>query len=223
MVPRERAALLLLVVSGACFLPGALDRFVFPKLAVAAVGVTLALTVSARGRLSREVLGMLALGGLLLLLAGLTATAPVAQLLGRPPRYEGVLALSVYLGALVAGGRLLGAGQAPGASAWMLDVLSVAALAIGIEAALEATGLRPLVSNVSRPGSLLGNASDQGAWAVLALGPLAIAAFTFRERLHIAGALAAAVALATSGSRARWRGRWWWWSCSRCVGRGAPS
>ncbi len=144
---------------------------------------------------------MLALGGLLLLLAGLAATAPVAQLLGRPPRYEGLLALSVYLGALFAGARLLGAAQAPGASAWMLDVLSVAALAIWIEAALEATGLRPLASNVSRPGSLLGNASDQGAWAVLALAPLAIAAFTFRERLHTAGALAAAVALATSGSR----------------------
>ena len=134
-------------------------------------------------------------------MAALTATAPGAQLLGRSPRYEGVLALSVYLGALVAGARLLGTGQAPGASAWMLDVLSVTALAIGIEAALEAAGLRPLASNVSRPGSLLGNASDQGAWAVLALGPLTIAAFTFRERLYIAGAVAGAVALSTSGSR----------------------
>ena len=201
MAPRERAALLLLVVSGACFLPGALDRFVFPKLAVAAIGVMLALTVPGRGRLPREVIGMLGLGGLLLLVAALTSAAPLAQLLGRSPRYEGVVGLSVYLGALIAGARLLGARQTPGASAWMLDVLSVAALAIGIEAALEATGLRPLASNVSRPGSLLGNASDQGAWAVLALGPLAIAAFTFREKLHVAGAVAAAVALATSGSR----------------------
>ena len=201
MVPRERAALLLLVVSGACFLPGALDRFVLPKLAVAAIGVVLALTVPGRGRLPREVIGMLGLAGLLLLLAALTSAAPLAQLLGRSPWYEGVVGLSVYLGALIAGARLLGARQTPGASAWMLDVLSVAALAIGIEAALEATGLRPLASNVSRPGSLLGNASDQGAWAVLALGPLAIAAFTFRETLHVAGAVAAAVALATSGSR----------------------
>ena len=36
---------------------------------------------------------------------------------------------------------------------------------------------------------------------MLALGPLAIAVFTFREKLHVAGAVAAAVALATSGSR----------------------
>ena len=201
MAPRERAALLLLVVSGACMLPGALDRFAFPKLAVAAIGVMLALSVAARGRLPREVIGMLGLGGLLLLAAALASTAPLAQLIGRSPRYEGVVALSVYLGALIAGSRLLGSRQAPGASAWMLDVLSVAALAIGIEAALEATGLRPLASNVSRPGSLLGNASDQGAWAVLALGPLAIAALTFREKLHVAGAVGAAVALATSGSR----------------------
>ncbi len=201
MVPRERAALMLLAIAGAVFLPGALDRFVFPKLAVAAAGVTLALTVPARGRLPRGVIGMVALAGVLLLAAALASTAPLSQLLGRPPRYEGVLALSVYLGALIAGARLLGAGAVPGARAWLLDVLSITALAIGVEAVLEAVGLRPLASNVSRPGSLLGNASDQGAWAVLALGPLSIAAFAFRERLHIAGALAAAAALATSGSR----------------------
>ena len=138
----------------------------------------------------------------------------MAQLLGRPPRYEGVLALSVYLGALVAGRGCSGPGQAPARAAWVLDVLSVAALAIGIEAALEATGLRPLASNVSRPGSLLGNASDQGAWAVLALGPLAIAAFTFRERLHVAGALRPPWRSRPPDRGARWRGRSRSWSCS---------
>ena len=113
--------------------------------------------------------------------------------LGRPPRYEGAVALPVYLGAFVAGARLLGPRRAPGSTAWLLDGLAVAALAIGIEAALEAAGLRPLLSNVSRPGSLLGNASDQGAWALLALGPLAAVAIRLRGALHRAGAVGAAV------------------------------
>ncbi len=196
-----RWAILLLAVAGAGFLPGALDRFVFPKLALAAAGVVLALSAPARGALPRVAKWLLVLAGLILLAAALTGATPLQQLIGRPPRYEGLAALSVYLGVLVSGARLLGPRRAPGSMAWMLDGLSVAALAIGVEAALEAAGLRPLVSSVSRPGSLLGNASDQGAWAVLALGPLAAVAIRQRGVLHQAGAVAAAVALVTSGSR----------------------
>jgi O-Antigen ligase len=201
MLLRERLALLLLASLGAVFLPGALDRFVFPKLALGAAGVGLALTVPARGRLPRIAIAGLCASAALLLVAALTSSAPLAEVLGRPPRYEGVIALPVYAGALLVGARLLGPTRAPGTSAWLLDVLSVTALAVGVEAVLEAAGLRPLLSNVSRPGSLLGNASDQGAWAVLALGPLSVAAIELRERLHVAGALAAAATLATSGSR----------------------
>jgi O-Antigen ligase len=198
---RARWAILLLAIAGAGFLPGALDRFVFPKLALDAAGVALALSVPARGALPRAAKWLLVLAGLILLAAALSGITPLQQLIGRPPRYEGLVALPVYLGVLVSGARLLGPRRAPGSMAWMLDALSVAALAIGVEAALEAAGLRPLVSNVSRPGSLLGNASDQGAWAVLALGPLAAVAIRRRGALHRAGALGAAVALATSGSR----------------------
>ncbi len=198
---RERWAILLLAVSGAGFLPGALDRFVFPKLALAAAGVMLAFSVPARGSLPRPAVWLLLAAAVILLSAALTGDAPLPQFLGRPPRYEGVVALAVYLGALVAGARLLGPRRAPGSTAWLLDGVAVAALAIGIEAALEAAGLRPLVSNVSRPGSLLGNASDQGAWALLALGPLAAVAIRLPGTLHRAGAIGAAVALMTSGSR----------------------
>ena len=201
MLTRERWAILLLAVAGAAFLPGALDRFVFPKLALASAGVVLAATVPARGRLPRAVRWLLLLAGAILLVAALIGPAPLAQALGRPPRYEGLVALPVYLGALASGARLLGPSRPNGSTAWLLDCLAIAALAIGVEAALEAFGLRPLVSNVSRPGSLLGNASDQGAWAVLALGPLAAVAIRLRGVLHRAGAVGAAVALATSGSR----------------------
>ena len=201
MLARERWAILLLALAGAAFLPGALDRFVFPKLALAAAGVLLAVSGPARGGLPRTIVGLLMLAGVLLLAAASGGATPLQQILGRPPRYEGLVALPIYLGALAGGARLLGPQRARGSTAWLLDALSLAALAIGVEAALEAAGLRPLVSNVSRPGSLLGNASDQGAWAVLALGPLGAVAIRLRGRLHQAGALGAAVALATSGSR----------------------
>jgi O-antigen ligase len=201
MLARERWAILLLAVAGAGFLPGALDRFVFPKLALAAAGSALALSVPSRGALPRAATRLLALAGLILLAAALTGATPLQQILGRPPRYEGLVALPVYLGALASGARLLGPGRRRESTAWLLDGLSIAALAIGIEAALEAAGLRPLLSDVSRPGSLLGNASDQGAWAVLALGPLAAVAIRRRGTLHRAGAIGAAVTLATSGSR----------------------
>jgi O-antigen ligase len=201
MATRERWALALLATGTAVFLPLALNRFVFPKFAVVAAGVLLATTVPARGRLPRSAVAILSVGALVLLAAALAGSTPVAQLLGRPPRYEGIFVLPVYVGAGVAGARLLGPGRARGSTAWFLRWLSIAALAIGVEAALEATGLRPLASSVARPGSLLGNASDEGAWAVLALGPLTAVALRVGGRLYIAGALAAAVTLVCSGSR----------------------
>jgi O-antigen ligase len=197
----ERWALALFGIAGAVFLPEALNRFVFPKLVVVALALLLAMAAPARGRLPRAALVVLALAGVLLLAAALASTAPLRALLGRPPRDEGVLVLPLYLGAAVAGARLLGPARTQHSTAWFLDWLSVAALAIGALALMEATGLRPLSSDVARPGSLLGNASDEGAWAVLALGPLAIAALRSREPLHIAGAVAAAAALVCSGSR----------------------
>ncbi len=197
----ERAALVALAAGSATFLPLALNRFVFPKLAVACAGVLLAMLAPARGRLPRPAAGLLSAGALWLLVAALAGATPVAALLGRAPRYEGVFVLPVYVGCAVAGARLLGPNRARGSTAWFLRWLSIVAIAIGVEAILEAAGLRPLASNVARPGSLLGNASDEGAWAVLALGPLAAVALRVGGRLYIAGALGAATALACSGSR----------------------
>jgi O-antigen ligase len=201
MTGAERWALALLAIGTAAFLPLALNRFVFPKLAVVAVGVLLASFVPSRGRLPRAAVAILSLAALTLAAAALSGATPLAQLAGRPPRYEGAIALAVYLGALLAGAHLLGPGRARGSTAWFLRWLALAALAVGVEAILEATGLRPLSSNVARPGSLLGNASDEGAWALLALGPLAAVALRVGGSMYAGGALAAAATLACSGSR----------------------
>jgi O-antigen ligase len=197
----ERQALALLALAPAAFLPFALNRFVFPKLTVLAAGVLLASFVPARGRLPRSALALLLAGAAVLAAAALDGADPAVQIIGRAPRFEGGLVLPVYLGAGVAGARLLGPGRARGSSAWFLRWLALAALAIAIEAALEATGLHPLASSSARPGSLLGNASDEGAWALLALGPLTAVALRIGGRMYVAGALAAAVVLVCSGSR----------------------
>ena len=84
---------------------------------------------------------------------------------------------------------------------WWLRLLVLTALLVALEAVLESFGLRPLSSSVSRPGSLLGNASDEGALGVLVLGPLAVVAGRTREPWLITGALAALVTIVLSGSR----------------------
>jgi O-antigen ligase len=198
---RERAALALLAIGTVAFMPGALDRFVFLKVAVIASGVALAFTVPARNRLSPRIVTILSLGSIVLLVATLREAAPLTALVGRSPRFEGVFVLPVYVGAAVAGARLLGPDRAEGSTAWFMKWLAFAAVLVGIEAALEFTGLRPLASSVARPGSFLGNASDEGAWAVLVLGPLAAVAVTTRKWPYLVGSLAAIVILVASGSR----------------------
>jgi O-antigen ligase len=197
----ERAALLALAGGTAAILPDALNRFVFPKLAVILLGALVALWCPPRGRLPRIVPALLATGALVLVAAALAGVAPLAQIVGRPPRYEGLIGLPVYAAALWAGAHLLGPRRSPEAAGWLLDCLAAAAIVIAAEAVLETAGAGALISNVSRPGSLLGNASDEGAWAVLALGPLATAALVGRSPLSAAGAVAAAATLVCSGSR----------------------
>ncbi len=201
MLSCERWALALLALGGVAILPEALNRFVFPKLAVTYAGVLLAAMVPARGRLPRSAVAILVAGAVILVVAALAGTTPLVAMVGRGPRYEGAVALAAYAGAGVAGARILGYGRARGSTGWFLRWLAIASLAIGIEAVLEVVGLRPLASNVARPGSLLGNASDEGAWGVLALGPLSAVALRVRGRLFVAGALAAGATIVCSGSR----------------------
>jgi len=197
----ERIALAAPQAASVAVIPGAFDRFVFGKLAIATVGVLCCAFAPSRGRLPRTASLLLAAATLLLLIAALTGRDPHVQLLGLPPRYEGIVALPVYLGALLTGARLLGPERVNGSTAWFSKWLSLAALAVAAVAILEAVGLEPLPGTGARAGSLLGNASDQGAFSLLCLGPLLALAVLGRRSLHVAGALAAAIALVDSASR----------------------
>jgi O-antigen ligase len=202
--PTHWAALVapaLLAMSPAVIVPGALNRFVFGKLAFATAGVALALLVPSRTRLPKLFAWGVAAASAVLALAALTSAAPYASFFGRAPRYEGVFVIALYAGALVAGARLLGAGSDPRTSRWFGRWLAVATLLIALLAVLEAAGLRPLSTDVSRPGSLLGNASDEGAFGVLAAGVLGALALRSRDVLTAAGAVAAVGIVVLSESR----------------------
>ncbi len=182
-------------------IPGALNRFVFGKLVLADAGVLAAFLCQARGRLPRSAWLTLIAAGALLIGGAISSQDPVDRLIGLAPRYEGVLVVFLYLGALVAGARILGPERANGSTAWLMGCLSWVAVAVGSIATLETAGVTVFPGTGSRVGSLLGNASDAGAWAVLCLGPLVATAIVVRRGLYVAGAVAASVALACSGSR----------------------
>ncbi|MGH9172688.1 MAG: O-antigen ligase family protein [Acidimicrobiales bacterium] len=198
---REHWALIGVALSPVVFLPGALDRFVFPKVAVMALVIALAAACQRRGRLPRPVVGGLVGGAVLLVLAAVFSVAPVAALVGRAPRYEGVFVLPVYIGSAAAGAWLLGPGRSRHAMPWWLKWLALAVVAVAIEAVLESFGLRPLSSDVARPGSLLGNASDEGAYGVLCFGLFVSVAVRVRDAWSVVGAGASLAVVVLSASR----------------------
>ncbi|MEN0128753.1 MAG: O-antigen ligase family protein [Brevundimonas sp.] len=181
--------------------PGGLHRWALPKLLVLAAGVLVAALTAARGRLPRAVSALVVAGLGILLVAGLAADAPLAQLVGRWPRYEGVVVIAGYGAAAWAGARLLGPAADERRLRWAGAATAVASIVLGIVSALEATGLRPLGGDVSRPGALLGNASDQGAAGLLLLALLVVPAVRRPNALLVSGAIGAGVTVVVSGSR----------------------
>ena len=208
-----RLALVLLAGVPLVLLPGGLDRFTLPKLAVAACAVLASVPALRRGVLPRSVVVLLCLGAAWMLDAALASSAPIAQLLGRWPRYEGLVALPVYVGAVWAGARLLGPGVTARAVRSWVRALTAVAVLLAIVCVVEATGLRPLGGDVSRPGASLGNATDQGVSGMLLVAlllPFAVSGISrgarpslSREALPpVLGVACALAVVVTSGSRA---------------------
>lgn len=207
---RQQAATLaisLAVLSTIVFLPEALHRWVLPKEVVLAIACLLSVFAVASGRLPRWtwMLGGAAL--LVLALAALTGAAPVSQLFGRWPRYEGLVTIPVYIATGWMGARLLG--PAAGAARYraLYSASAVAALLIGAVSVLESLGLRPIASDLTRPGSLLGNATDQGIVgvmlaALLVLPSLDVSASPRRRVFYAAGLTFAITSTVLSASRA---------------------
>ncbi|POH69732.1 hypothetical protein C3B59_05145 [Cryobacterium zongtaii] len=162
------------MLASVVLLPGALDRWFLPKDTLAAVAVLVASLAAAQGRLPRWfVLGSV-IAALLALAAVLLSAAPATQFWGRWPRYEGIVALPVYFGAVWAGARLLGTDAPPDRLRTLARAVATASIALGAVSAVEALGARPFASDLARPGALTGNATDQGLLGAMFLALLAL-------------------------------------------------
>lgn len=201
----EHVAVVLICLAPAAIVPGGENRFVFAKVAFAAAAVGTAFLARRTAILPRSVTWLVVAGLLIATAAAALSSDPLVALIGRAPRYEGVPMLVLYAGCAWAGARLLSQGVDRDTSSLVrvtLLSLSVASLIIALIAVLETFGLRPLSSSVGRPGSLLGNASDEGALGVILAGVLGWAALRGAGRLVASGAVASCLLVGLSASRA---------------------
>ncbi len=166
----------LVVLSTIALLPGAADRWVLPKVAIAVIGCGIAAFSRRTGRISTPVAVGIGLGALVLLICALLGAAPVSQLLGRAPRYEGLVTLPSYAAALWTGARSVGPGAPVARRETVYAAIATVSVVVGIVSILESFGFRPVPSDLGRPGSLLGNASDQGIVGILCFAVLVVAA-----------------------------------------------
>jgi hypothetical protein len=199
---RRRLLVLWLAVAAAplAVVPGGLTRFVFAKLLVLALALVLGAYLLPQGRLPRSVVVALAAGGLVFVAAALAGDTPVASLVGRWPRYEGLPVLGLYVGALWLGARVVGRGLAR--TIHVAHALGAMSLVLCLFSVLEKVGSSPLgPSDLARPGSLLGNATDQGIVAAMAALAVAGALTRHRDSFLLVSLVAALSTVALSGSR----------------------
>ena len=139
-----------------------MTRWFLPKDAVLAIAAAIGSLCLARGRLPRWFTAFLVAVVMLLLVAVLASANPAAQLWGAWPRYEGLISLPVYAAAMWLGARLLGPAAGINGQRTLHRATIIVATLLGGISLLESWGLRPIASDLARPGSLTGNATDQG-------------------------------------------------------------
>jgi len=197
---RRTAAIWLVCFSVLGWVPDGFSRFVFAKLLLVAVACLLAATVPPLGRLPRTLLILVAAGLGVLVAAAVVSDTPTASLLGRWPRYEGLPVLCLYVAGAWLGARLL----TPRTDDLrvVVDPMAAMALVLGLTSLLDAIGISPLGESLqARDGALLGNATDQGLVAMMAVAVLTPAVLRHRAPYLVAGLIAALATVAVSGSR----------------------
>jgi hypothetical protein len=178
-----------------------MDRFVFGKLVLSTAAIGAAALGGREGRLPRPVVLVVAAGLGVFLLSCLLSPTPVASLVGRWPRYEGVPVLLTYVGCAWTGGRILG-NRTRATTEALSTTLAVVSLVLGALSLLSQLGWEVEGASIeSRNGSVLGNATDQGLVGMMLFAVLFGVAATRRSPLLVAGAAAAPLTVVLSGSR----------------------
>lgn len=198
----------ILCLAPVAVMPGLYNRWGWPVLLAVCVAALAAMWGPSAGHLPgcMWAVGIALIG--VFCLSALLGSSPVAQLMGRAPRYEGLVSLPAFVCALWLGSRLFGPGIQTRVARHATRATSLSSILLGGLAALEAAGLRPLETDAARPGSLAGNATDQGLLGVLFLGvliPISVEKWRNDRRSAswaVVGCCFAAVSVATSASRA---------------------
>ena len=165
----------------------------------AAVGVGVAMLAPARDSPPRRLWLACAAGIGVFVAAALVGSTAALSLLGRYPRYEGVITVVGYALALAAGARILG----PNSDHRHLfaRALSVSSVVTAVVAAGQAVFLPD-----QRVVGLLGNSSVLGGWAAVTFCLLGWWYLERRDWLILGGAVASALTLVLAASRAAWLG-----------------
>lgn len=191
-------------------LPGAFAPYFWPRVTflLVALGVwfwgTRGETRATWGNLESGIVGTLLVWFAAAAVAG---GHPIASLVGRYPRYEGLVVVASYVCCAIIGGRVAADARA-GCPRGLARVraftiaCAVSALLLAVVGVVQAvTG-----PDGARVGSTLGNASDLGAIAVPLLAVLAGSYLTRRDTWSLVGAGGAVISLGLSGSRGAYLG-----------------
>lgn len=178
----------------------ATDSTMAAWMIVAAIGVGVAmLTPASGGRLPTWVRLALALAVSVFVLAALTGPTPVFSLIGRYPRYDGLIAVIGYGLAVIGGARVLGTDAPQENRRLFTSALAAAAIVNAVASCFQlATG------SSNRITGMLGNSSILGAWSVFVVAMMLWQFMQRRSRLWLAGAIAGGVTLVLAASRGAW-------------------
>lgn len=197
---RRSAALWLAVAAPLCWVPGGYTSFGPATMLVLAVAGVLAVAAPAAGRLPQPLVAAGAAWLGVLWVAALAGDTPLASMVGRAPRHEGLPVLVLLAGAAWLGARVVerdedGARRLARAVGAMVVVLAVLSL-------LDLAWWSPVgPAGLDRSGSVLGNATDQAAVAMMAALLVAGRALAHRHPYDVVVLVAALTTVAVSGSR----------------------
>lgn len=225
--------------------PFGFDRWVFAKELAIVCAALVAVWMSPLGRTTAWWRWWLLSAGAVLIIGATSSAAPLAQLFGRWPRYEGLVSLGLYALAVALGARLLGGGSADARTRRNGDLfhatLSAGLCAAALIAAAQAFGVNPISTDLSRSSSLLGNASDLGivgvvglalflpraarrepllrhrTWSWLGLGSSLLLVALSGSRGAMVGAAVALIATAACAIVTQERERSWWLTVATTV------
>jgi O-antigen ligase len=198
-----QACVWLVACSVLVFQPGGLFRFTWIKVVWLLIAVGVGALVPAGGRLPQGIRRALWATAIVLAVSMAFSANPVASFLGRWPRFEGALVITLYFAVFALGAKVLGGPAGAGNWAALRSALTPAVVIVGAISVFEAAGFRPLGGAADlRPGATLGNATGQGIIGVLAAAVLALPALRGRDVPARIGLAAAVLTTVLSGSRA---------------------